>query len=135
MPRVDLKGVKTTFELVPDGDYEGMFTEFKNLKIKGGDNKGKDMVAHTYVITEDGEWKGRKLFKNYPLTEAALWSWKGDAITMGADPEELETELDTDDVLRGLMNNSVKLRISNHADPNDENKFYNDVALVADNSW
>jgi hypothetical protein len=135
VPKVNLAGVKTSFDLIPDGLYDGMFTAFENKKIKNGNNKGGDMVAHTYVITEDGEWKGRKLFKNYPLTEAALWSWKGDAITLGADADALETEIDTDDVLATVLNNSVKLKVSSHADPNDDQKFYNDVSLVGDTSW
>lgn len=132
MPVVNLKGVSTTYQLVEDGDYDGIFTKYENAKTRKGDN----MVVQTYTIAEDGESKGRKLFRRYTLTENALWAWKADAIVMGADPDELEDEqVDTDKVLDKLLNNNVRIRVSHHADPDDENKVYNDVELIADNSW
>lgn len=132
MPKVNLKGVSTGFELLPDGDYKAIFTKFTNGKTAKGDDK----VSHEFTITEPDELKGRKAFRTFTLTDSALWAWKSEAVAMGADPEALESEeVDTDDILSELVNNDMSLRISHHADPSDPNKVYNDVNVVADNSW
>lgn len=132
MPKVNLKGVSTSFELLPDGDYTAIFTKFTNGKTAKNDDK----VSHEFTIVTPEELKGRKAFRTFTLTENALWAWKGEAVAMGADPEALESEdVDTDEVLTELLNNDMNLRISHHADPNDPKKIYNDVSVVADNSW
>lgn len=108
MPTVDLSGVSTEFTPIDAGPYDAQFTNFKNGV---GATSGQPKVTLEFTIT-DGEFEGRKVFTDCSLQSHALFALKRNLLAFGADPEDLEGSIDTDEVLANLRGSRVKLRVS-----------------------
>ncbi len=101
MPSINFSSVPT-MNIITPGTYAAKFDEFEE-DVAGTD--GSPMYKMTFVITEEGEFKGRKVFRNHSLKEAALWAFKKTCIALGADPEAFtaDEEIDTDELLADLQ--------------------------------
>lgn len=98
------------FDNIPPGRYNAKFEEYEN-DVAGTD--GSDMVKMTYIITEEGEYKGRKAFRNLSLKPTALWMFKRTCIALGIDEAVFDTEedLDTDEILDDAVGADCRLVI------------------------
>lgn len=85
------------FEPIPAGDYTLEIEEVKEQVSKAGNQ----MLNITFSVIDEGEYKGRKIFEYYVLTEKALWRLKELFIALGKDvdgvvafdPQELVGEI------------------------------------------
>lgn len=85
------------FEPIPAGDYTLEIEEVKEQVSKAGNQ----MLNITFSVIDEGEYKGRKIFEHYVLTEKALWRLKELFIALGKDvdgvvsfdPQELVGEI------------------------------------------
>jgi hypothetical protein len=127
---VNLEGVKTTLELVPDGVYPARFT-----KRTFGQSKTKNPKVDLEFIfdPEAGEGAaGRKAFVTCSLQTQALFKIKKTLIEMGADPESLEGPIDLEKELDDLIGASATIRVGHH-EYNDTD--HNDFDVVSNDSW
>jgi len=93
-PRIDFSNVRELTP-VPEGEYAATLTGTK-LVPEAKESK-QPYVEMTFTIA-DGEFAGRKLFRNYSLQPKALWSFKQTLVRLGTDPELLSGELELEDV-------------------------------------
>lgn len=85
------------FEPIPAGDYTLEIEEVKEQVSKAGNQ----MLNITFSVIDEGEYKGKKIFEYYVLTEKALWRLKELFIALGKDvdgvvafdPQELVGEI------------------------------------------
>jgi hypothetical protein len=116
--RINTSNVKQP-EPVAAGTYEATFTGH-NTREKNA--KGNPDVKLEFTITEDCDFKGRKVSRYYSLLEQSLWSIKGALKTLGADEDTVDDPegFDLDEVLPELYGTEViietTLRDSSDAD-------------------
>lgn len=127
---VNLEGVKTSLEPIPDGVYDARFTkrEFKMSKAK------QPKVVLEYVFNEDqGEGiAGRKAFLECSLQPQALFKVKRTLVHMGTDPDELETQIDLEAMFDALIGSEQRIKVSHHV-YNDS--VHNDFDVAVPDSW
>lgn len=134
MPVVNMEGVPVGFQPMPDTDgVIAKFTGYLNSKTKNGD----DSIRLEFTVDEPEEHAGHKLFLNQTVIpsgpKANLHFLKETLVLMGAEPEEVESPtLDTDKVLDKLLTGEVKMNVG-HREWN--NRIYNDVTLLPNDSW
>jgi hypothetical protein len=106
MPAINFGNVKE-LSSIPRGTYNARLDDYEN-DIAGTD--GSDMVKATFEITEDGEFNGRKMVRNFSLKESALWAVKRACIAMGTNPEVFEADVvDTDELFDELRGAECRL--------------------------
>lgn len=130
---VPMQGVAVGFEPVPDGDYKGKFTGFKNGVTA---NNGDPKIDFEFTIEEPSEYAGKKLFMTQSVIvsgdKANIHFLKEVMVLLGADPADLETSIDTDEVLKELRGNDAAMKVGHRE---YQNKVYNTVKLVDADSW
>lgn len=120
MVKVNLGGVAVGREPLPAGKYLGKFVSFKNGKTKNGDFMFT--CKCTVASDADGETEhaGRELYVNQTIMlpdpkndkEGNLHFLKATLVSLGADASDLDTDIDTDAILRELIGNDVGLAVS-----------------------
>lgn len=135
---VPLAGVATGFEPVPDGDYKSKFTAWKNgTTTKAEDGSGGDpKIDFEFTIEEPSDFAGKKLFMTQSVIfsgeKANLHFLKEALVRLGADPDLLEQNINTDEILRELRGNNVAMKVSHRE---YGGRTYNTVRLVDADSW
>lgn len=111
---VDLAGVKTEFPTVEPGSYlctitKGEYREAGSQKAKNAkhDVEAVELTIDRNIETDDDEFSGQKLFKNFSLGPESLWSFKRFCIAAGVDPDDLEGSIDPEEIVVGLIGTSV----------------------------
>lgn len=122
--KVNLAGVSDSFEPVPEGIYEGALTGFKVAEAKS--SPGQQYVSLEFTLAE-GEFAGRKIWKNHSLQAQALWALKRTLLDLGADSEELEQDFDLEELLDTLKGDSVQLEVGQRT---YEGKIQNDLLSI-----
>lgn len=135
---VPLAGVATGFEPVPDGNYKGTFTAWKNGTTAQAENGGggDPKIDFEFTINEPSEYGGKKLFLTQSVIvtgeKANLHYLKEILVLLGADPDALETSINTDEVLRELRGNDFAAKVG-HREFNG--RVFNTVRLMDTESW
>jgi hypothetical protein len=127
---VNLEGVKTSLEAIPDGTYDARFVK----RTFGMSKEQKPKVELEYVFNEDqGEGvAGRKAFVTCSLQPQALFKLKRTAIHMGAEPDDLETQVDLEALFDSLIGSECRIKVGHHI-YNDS--VHNDFDVAAPDSW
>lgn len=109
MPSINFSNIPT-MDPVAKGVYAAQFDSFEN---DFASTDGSEMITMTFIITEEGEFKGRKLLRNHSMKEQALWAFKRTCIALGADASKFEAdeELDTDELLADLQGAACRLAV------------------------
>jgi len=97
--RVDLTGVSTTFEPLPQGYYQAVVEKCEQTLSK---EKKTPMLRWVFNVTEPEEFAGRKAFYNTMLVKNSLWVLKRLLIALGLGTEESltgEIEFDEEDAI------------------------------------
>lgn len=90
---INLEGVKTELEAVPPGNYSCTISSVQHTLSK---RSSQPMLAVQLRIDEPEEEQGRLLFDNFSLQRQALWKLKRWMLTLGWDPDELESQIELD---------------------------------------
>lgn len=127
---VNLEGVKTSLEVVPDGTYDARLVK----RTFGMSKANQPKVTLEFVFNEDqGEGvAGRKAFVECSLQPQALFKVKRTLINMGVDPDELETAIDLEAQFDALAGAEARIKVAHHM-YNDA--AHNDFDVVAPESW
>lgn len=133
MPKVNMEGVPVGFQLMPDTERAtGRFTGFVNGKTKNQDLS----IRLEFTVDEPSEHAGHKLnmFQTVIPTgeKANLHFFKETLVLMGADPDDLEDTIDTDEILNALLTNEVAFKVSHRE---YEGRTYNDIKLLPNDGW
>lgn len=131
MPRLmDFSAVKS-FEPVPADTYEATLTEVEYVE-KTLTSKG-DYIKLVFTIS-DGEYQGRKLFRNMSMLENSLWAFKNAMIALGTDPSAFDGELDPEEVARENVGNDCQLDVvvKQVSGQNDPEKKTNEIRNIKD---
>ncbi len=101
---VNLAGVSTS-NIIDEGDYEVTLTKATPRKS----NNGNQTVNFEFTVTGDDtpDQKGRKVFTTYTLTTESLWAFKKYLRILGADPDELEGDIDVMEFVQSLYGNKA----------------------------
>lgn len=82
---VDMTGVSTTFEPLPQGYYQAVVEKCEQTLSK---EKKTPMLRWVFNVTEPEEFIGRKAFYNTMLVKNSLWVLKRLLIALGFGTEE-----------------------------------------------
>lgn len=93
MVSINLSGVSTQPEPMPKDTYEAKLT--KHDTIMESQNSGQPYIKFEFTV-EHPTYGGRKLWSNASLQPQSQWAFKKMMVTLGATPEELDTDFDTD---------------------------------------
>jgi hypothetical protein len=103
---------------VAEGDWNAKLTGFKLRTAKDSKNP---YYSLEFTIDDDdaGDDSGRKMFRNYALTEKSLWAFKQVLTTLGADEEAFDDDTDVEEVLNDLMGAECMLTVvhNEYGDP------------------
>lgn len=85
------------FEPLPKGDYDVVVDQVEYREAQEADKY--DYLNWTLSVTEEGEFKNRKLFFITSFSPKALWRMKDTFENLGVYEEELEIDYDEDSML------------------------------------
>lgn len=127
---VNLEGVKTSLELIPDGTYPANLTK----REFGMSKKDKPKVSLEFVLAADAgeEIAGRKAFVECSLQPQALFKVKKVMIDLGMDPEELEGPVDLEAALEILLGADATIKVGHHE---FNGAMHNDFYVISPDSW
>lgn len=114
---VNLAGVKTSFEPMPEDKYYSKFSgmEYREAGVGKAKDAKDDYLSCEFTVTEsidgDGEFAGRKLWSNKSLAVQSLWAYKVMMLALGADPESLEGKIDTENDTKKFLGATVVLDV------------------------
>lgn len=112
MPIIDM-GQAESFDAIPAGTYDASLTDWEFVDaadVKSGKSE-YGYVKMEFTI-EDGEFEGRKQWRNYSVAPKALGYLKRTLVALGADPEEVSGKLDTDEIMPDLVGNNCRIKVS-----------------------
>lgn len=132
-PSVDFTGVTEGFEPIPDGKQPATLEAWEwNDTPKSSNAKTDDpTVALTFRIS-DGEFEGRKMFRNYSMSRQALWAFKRALVRLGIDPSELDGDIDLDEIMPDLVGAECVLKIGHHMWEGEARNDIKDVLLASE---
>jgi len=107
MPKVDMSGIEP-LTAMEAGQYPATLTSFEYHEAAA--SSGKPFYSLEFTISE-GEYNGRKAWRNFSLQQQALWALQRAAIRLGADPDDVQGEVDMDEVLASLVGSECVLDI------------------------
>lgn len=129
---VNLEGVKTSLDVIPDGKYPAKFSKYTFGMSKANQPK----VDLEYIFDNDGgddnPAAGRKAFVNASLQPQALFKIKKILIDMGTDPESLEGQVDLEQALAACVGADTMIKVGSHE---FEGSTRNDFYVVSPDSW
>lgn len=120
--KIPFAGVKTEFEPIPPGAYESLLKDYKLGKVKSGANEGADKIDLQFMVTEEGDWHNRRLYRTCTFTADSLWAFKRTMSALGADvdwedPEGIDPEVVAKSVL--MQPCVVKTSLRDYEDEKD----------------
>lgn len=127
---VQLAGVKTSLELVPDGTYPANMT-----KVTFGMSKTQNpKVTLEFVFTGEAgeEIAGRKAWVECSLQTQALFKIKRTLVDLGMDPDELEGPVDLDAALNAMLGCEATIKVGHH---DYQGNAHNDFYVISPDSW
>jgi hypothetical protein len=124
MPRlIDFSQVKDTFEAVPRGEYDATLTGVRYVE-KTATSKG-DYLKLEFTLEDDGEFSGRKQWKNCRLLPEALWVYKKYMIALGSDAELFDTAFDVEEEAREHIGDACVLVVGQEPDQRNKDVMRN----------
>lgn len=122
--KVDFSQVKE-LSPIPPGKYASTFSEFKIVPEAKG--SGQPYAALTFTINaEEGEYEGRKLWRNFSLQPQSLWALKQALINLGCSSDSFNAGDDLEDLLGSMVGSECILDVGmkqfNGEDRNDVRK-------------
>lgn len=129
-PVIDFTGVKTTFEPIPDGEYQATVTDWEIKETKEGKNEGASYIAVEFTISE-GEFENRKQWRNYSMLRQSLWALKKMLVNCGLSEDDLDGELDLDDLMPEVVGAPCTLKIGHHTYDGEVRNDVKDVLPAA----
>src|SRR5262245_40920114 len=108
---VDLAGVKTTLDIIPDGTYPARYTAVKAGKSKNNNDK---FDLEFVLNTDDDEINGRKAFVQVTVTENSLWRVKKTLVDLGYDPSALEGKVNLNEAFEELLGADAVIKVGHH---------------------
>lgn len=137
MPKLNLKGVGRR-EPVEDDTYECVVTGVKHDKVKSGEYQGSDR-ANVELTIDDGEHKGRKVYRSYMLHDDFLFIFKEEMLILGADEKMLEDEdADSEIIVKSVFGErcACEVSINEFTDPKtNELRRNNRVDRIREVGW
>lgn len=126
---------KTTEPIPADTIVEAVVSEYKFVaKSKASGNPTVNVKLTITKDTENGEWGGRVLFRNFSLQSTSLWALKQFADRAGAREDLFNNdEASVTDIMSELIGLAVKVRIGVHEYPEGSGQMRNDVAEFIQN--
>lgn len=107
--KISFAGVKTEFEPVPSGIYESKFSSYKFGKTK---EKQEDKVDLQFAITEENEWRNRRIFRTCTFNADSLWAFKRTMTNLGAEVDWEDSEgVDPEAICRSVLNNPCLVKV------------------------
>lgn len=127
---VQLQGVKTSLELIPDGVYPANLTK----RTFGMSKTNNPKVTLEFVFSGEAgeEIAGRKAFVECSLQSQALFKVKKVLIDLGMDPDDLETGVDLEAAFDNLMGVEASIRVAHHE---HQGAQHNDFYVQSPDSW
>lgn len=119
------------FEPIPVGTkLKVAVYEIEVVKVKSGDNAGKDQIDLTVKVTEDGEYKGREIkYNKLPLYDSkGAWALVAFAEAVGWKTEKGQGVAVPDDVSDALGTEfiaKIGQQASQKIDPNTNQPYMN----------
>jgi hypothetical protein len=90
--------------------------KFGMSKPSNANPNGAEMCTLIFLIVDEGDYKGRKLYRNFMTDGNALFYFFDCLVKLGADPEELAPEdgsdIDIEPIIKGLMQAHCYVRTS-----------------------
>jgi hypothetical protein len=120
------KADSASFEPVPDAVYH---VRLEDVDSSREGPKGP-YWSWQFVIVEDGEAKGRKLWNNTSLSDAAMFKFKESFDAFG-----VETDTDTDDIIGQVCRAVVSTRTIQQGDRKGEQANQIDRLTPADSEF
>lgn len=109
---VDTTSAMKAREPLEPGEYHAVLTNHKVVKPKEKD-KYPYILAEFTVAEDEGEYAGRKAFRNFSSSPDGLWAFVEGAIALGADEEEVtQPSVDMDDMFTELRGNECYIQTS-----------------------
>lgn len=127
---VQLEGVKTSLEVIPDGMYPATMTKRTFAMSKA--NQPKVVLEFTFGAEAGEAAAGRKGFVECSLQVQALFKVKKVLVDMGVDPDDLEGPVDLEATLDGLMGAQAIIKVGHHE---YNSAIHNDFYVVSPDSW
>src|SRR3990167_4114796 len=113
MTEVNLEGIKTELEVLPAGEYEAIFNDYSVGQAQSGNTTVK-----TVFIVSDGEYSGRRLYRNFSLLPQALWAFKKFLVDLGVSPEDLEGRVVIEEIMPEVLTAPVKIVVKSSTNRN-----------------
>ena len=110
MPHVDFSQVQE-FTPLPEGTYEASLSGSE--LVAASKTSGQPYMALTFTVSE-GEFQGRKLFRNLSLQPQALWAFKQAVVRLGANPDDFVGMLEMEDlqaIVGGLVGAPCRISV------------------------
>lgn len=137
MPKLNLKGVSAR-QPVEEDSYECVVTGQKHDIVKSGNYKGTDRCNLELTI-DDGEHKGRKVYRSYMLHPDFLYIFKGEMLVLGVDEKLLEEEeADSEEIAKKAIGERcvAEVSINEFDDPKSgETRSNNRVERIHEPGW
>lgn len=107
MPLIDM-GQAPDYEPIPAGWYDCVLSEWEY--VEESESSGEPYIKWTFAVDE-GEHEGAKLFRNSSCQVKALPYLKRILLALGADPDEVSGEFDTDEIIPDLVGNPCRIKV------------------------
>lgn len=114
----------TVFTAIEPATYDAVLDEWEYVEESAA--SGNPYVKMTFAIS-DGEYEGRKLFRNFSAMPEALGYMKRALVALGAEAEEVSQDFDTDDILPDLVGNPCRIVVTKREYEGEEQ---NDIRRV-----
>ena len=102
MPQVDFSGI-VEFTPIPEGTYDATLTSGE--VVAEAKTSKKPYVSLTFTVL-NGEYAGRKLFRNFSLQPQALWAFKQAMVRLGVDGDILSRPMEFDELTALIAENT-----------------------------
>lgn len=112
MALIDM-GQAEVYEAIPAATYDAALSAWEDVAaedVKGG--KGEYGYMKLEFTIEDGEFEGRKQWRNYSYSPKALGYLKKALINLGADAEDISGSFDPEEVMPDLVGNTCRIVVT-----------------------
>ena len=127
---VNLAGIKTTLEVIPDGVYPARMTKCARGKSKA--NNDKYSLEFTFEQDAGEEISGRKAYVEVAVTDNTLWRVKRTLLDLGLEPDSLEGPVNLSEAFEACLGGDATIRVG-HREYNGQER--NDFFVVSPDSW
>lgn len=126
MPLINMSEA-VVYEALPKDVYDAHLDEWEYVDEEDS-GSGNPYVKMVFAIDhDDSAIDGRKLTRNFTAQASGLGFFKRALIALGANPEVVSEDFDTDDVLPDLVGNPCRLSVTQRT---YEGELQNDIRRV-----